>query len=233
MRGIGTPNGPRTTLGLALATVVPLLTVTGPATAAPVAPATSAYQGTVREAARSLTRAKEVRRGYDRDKFRLWVDADGDGCDTRDEVLISEATNRPDVGEACALSDGRWRSYYDKVTTTDPSTFDIDHMVPLAEAWDSGARTWTAGTRERFANDLRDKRSLVAVTASSNRSKSDRDPAEWMPQAGRCRYIREWVVVKLRWRLSVNKAEARKLVARADACPSRTITVQRAKVVRN
>ncbi len=90
----------------------------------------------------------------------------------------------------CDIQVGKWRSYYDWVVTRGSTTFDIDPLVPLAEAWDSGARRWTAGTRQRFANDLADNRSLVAVTASFNRSKSDRDPAGWMPRYGKWRSVR-------------------------------------------
>ena len=102
-------------------------------------------------------------RGYDRDKFRHWTDADGDCQDTRDEVLRAESLI---ATSGCDITEGEWRSYYDGVTTEDPSDLDIDHMVPLAEAWDSGAKQWTKKTRERFANDLGDRRSLVAVTAA-------------------------------------------------------------------
>src|SRR6266496_5841512 len=86
-----------------------------------------------------LAVASEHTSGYDRSMFPLWTDADHDGCDTRDEVLITEATVKPTVGASCALTGGKWFSKYDAVTTTDPSTFDIDHLVPLAEAWQSGA----------------------------------------------------------------------------------------------
>jgi uncharacterized protein DUF1524 len=132
---------------------------------------------------------------------RLWVDADRDCRDTRDEVLAAESLVRV---RGCDIRAGRWRSYYDGVITRDASGFDIDHLVPLAEAWDSGARRWTAATRQRYANDLGDPRTLVAVTASVNRSKSDQDPAKWLPQLGRCRYVRQWVAVKTRWGLSVD-----------------------------
>ena len=98
-----------------------------------------------------------MRTGYSRDLFPHWIDADGDGCSTRNEVLIAEADDPVTVGTAAALSGGRWFSYYDRVSWTDPGRIDIDHLVPLAEAWDSGARTWTRRTRQAFANDLGDR----------------------------------------------------------------------------
>ena len=126
--------------------------------------------------------AEHARTGYDRDLFHHWIDADGDGCDTRDEVLIAESVTTVQVSQpGCTLSGGQWVSLYDGVQTTDPSTFDIDHMVPLAEAWDSGAWNWDAQQREAFANDLTHAEALIAVSASSNRSKGDQDPAEWQP----------------------------------------------------
>ena len=197
-------------------------------------PATAGtYSGRLRAAARFLDVAKEHRAGYDRSKFTLWIDADGDGCDTRDEVLIAEAVLAPTLGPSCSLTLGKWFSYYDGVTTLDPSTFDIDHMVPLAEAWDSGARRWNADTRKRYANDVGDPRSLVAVSASSNRSKGDQDPAQWMPPRKRagCRYIRDWITVKIRWHLTADRAEKRFLVHKADHCRDARMTVTRARVV--
>jgi hypothetical protein len=183
----------------------------------------------LRDAVRRLPVATEVRRGYDRDLFVHWVDANGDCQDTRDEVLAAES--RVEVS-GCDIKTGNWLSYYDGVVVTRSRDLDIDHMVALAEAWDSGARRWTAGTRRRFANDLGDRRSLVAVTASANRSKSDRDPAEWLPGRARCRYVREWTAVKIRWSLTVDRAEKRALLRRASSCPNVTFTVRKAAVQR-
>jgi hypothetical protein len=105
-------------------------------------------------------------------------------------------------------------------------------MVSLAEAWDSGARAWTAATRQRFANDLGDSRALVAVTASANRSKGDRDPAEWMPDKRRCLYVRQYVATKLRWSLEVDGAEKRFLGARAASCPQVSFSVTEVSIGR-
>ena len=135
----------------------------------------------LREAIAQLPVAAERRDGYTRDKFRHWVDEDRDGCNTRNEVLLDEATWTPEIGPGCRLSGGRWSSYYDDVDVDEAARLDIDHMVPLAEAWDSGAYTWDAGRRQRYANDLGDPRALAAVTARANRSKADQDPADWLP----------------------------------------------------
>jgi len=104
---------------------------------------------------------------------------------------------------------GQWYSPFDAVWVDVPRSIDIDHFVPLAEAWRSGARNWDEPTRRAFANDLSDPRTLIAVTASSNRSKSDRDPADWLPTntAYRCDYIGTWVAIKHRWELAIDTRE--------------------------
>ncbi|HET9858703.1 MAG TPA: HNH endonuclease family protein, partial [Nocardioidaceae bacterium] len=204
----------------------PLL-VGGLAAEAPAAAAGDVVKVRLHRAIKQLDVAGETRRGYDRDKFRHWVDADGDCRDTRDEVLAQESK----VGvRGCDVQVGRWRSSYDRVTVRHSTNLDIDHLVALAEAWDSGAKRWNAGTRERFANDLGDRRSLVAVTASSNRSKSDRDPAEWMPRFGKCGYVRQWVAVKIRWQLTVDRREKRALTRRASHCRNAVLRVRTAPV---
>lgn len=165
----------------------------------------------------SLPVSSEVDSGYSRELFRHWIDAGGDGCDTREEVLIAERISGSVVG--CRVVGGRWRSLYDGAVTSNSSSFDVDHMVPLKEAWDSGAWRWSAVTREDFANDLGYAHSLIAVSASSNRSKSDRDPTEWLPALGRCAYAKYWIGVKYRWRLSVNPAEKSTLARVLAGCP--------------
>lgn len=187
------------------------------------------YSAPLTTAISSLPVAAENRTGYDRTLFRHWTDADGDGCSTRAEVLVAEADDPVTVGSGCSLSGGRWWSYYDGVSQYAASALDIDHMVPLAEAWDSGASTWTATTRQAFANDLGDGRSLVGVTAAVNRAKGDQDVAQWLPARERCRYLREFVAVKLRWRLRVDSAEKSAMSSLAGSCTNPTITVTRAR----
>ncbi|MFH0246218.1 HNH endonuclease family protein [Streptomyces sp. HK10] len=190
------------------------------------APATSDTGGAgeglgLAEALARLETAPESRDGYEREKFRHWSDTDQDGCDTRREVLLAEATEPPKQGEGCALTGGRWHSPYDQQTVTDPARLDIDHTVPLAEAWDSGASAWDAQRREAFANDLDADYALIAVTASTNRSKGDQDPAEWLPPATdtHCDYAADWVATKLRWSLTADTAERSALEDLAADCP--------------
>jgi hypothetical protein len=187
------------------------------------------YSAPLTEAIGDLPVADEVRTGYARTKFKHWVDADSDGCSTRFEVLIAEADDPVAVDDDCALSGGRWFSYYDRETWGSPTRLDIDHMVPLAEAWDSGARLWTADERGDYANDLGDFRALVGVTNRVNRAKGDQDIAQWLPEFGTCRYLREFVAVKVRWRLTVDSAEKAAMTDLAADCPASTVTVIRAR----
>ncbi|MYT18558.1 DUF1524 domain-containing protein [Streptomyces sp. SID4951] len=177
----------------------------------------------------ALPQAAESRDGYERTKFKHWIDEDKDGCNTRAEVLLAEAVTQPTLGAGCKITGGTWRSYYDDTTVQGPSGLDIDHMVPLAEAWDSGASQWTAARRQAYANDLGAERSLVAVTAKSNRSKADQDPAQWMPPAAdaQCTYLSDWVSTKLRWSLTSDRTERDTLRQLAAGCESTDVEFDR------
>jgi hypothetical protein len=185
----------------------------------------------VRDALAQLPLQAEDRTGYKRTLFRHWVDADRDGCDTRKEVLKDEAVVAPTQGAGCALTGGEWYSPYDDTYFTDAGKLDIDHLVPLAEAWDSGASTWTAAERQAYANDLADARDLIAVSAKSNRSKADQDPITWLPPAAgyRCTYVTDWIADKTRWGLSIDTAEQTALEQDLAACPDSPITVTTAR----
>jgi hypothetical protein len=185
----------------------------------------------VRAALTALAVRDEDRTGYERTKFRHWIDADRDGCSTRAEVLLEEAVTAPEQDANCALSGGSWYSPYDDTYFAQARSLDIDHMVPLAEAWDSGASAWTAAERQAYANDLDDSRALIAVSAASNRSKADQDPATWQPSATgyRCTYATDWVAVKTRWGLAVDSSEQAAIVDILDTCPNTPIEVTLAR----
>ncbi|WP_026454238.1 HNH endonuclease family protein [Saccharomonospora iraqiensis] len=155
--------------------------------------------------------------GYDRDLFPHWEPRDGT-CDTRDTVLLRDGANVT-VDEYCEPTSGSWYSVYDAEWVSDDSQVHIDHVVPLAEAWRTGARYWTEYRRETFANDL-DTQQLIAVSGSSNLSKSDAGPAEWQPEntGYHCMYARSWVNVKYVYDLTVTTAETAALEDMLATC---------------
>ena len=108
----------------------------------------------------------------------------------------------------CRPTSGDWISPYDNVAATLPGDLDIDHVVPLKEAWVSGARRWTTTQREAFVNDLT-RPQLVAITDNLSQAKGDEDPAQWAPPLHSfvCTYVRAWVEVKYYYGLSVASAE--------------------------
>lgn len=102
--------------------------------------------------------------------------------------------------------------------------------MALKEAWESGARRWTTSDRRRYANDLGYSSTLDAVTDNVNQSKSDRDPADWLPPrtAARCTYAIHWVAIKYRWRLSIDSRERSRLSSLlSGTCGARELTVPR------
>lgn len=155
--------------------------------------------------------------GYSREKFTHWI-SQGNGCDTRDVVLKRDGKNVKSTAD-CKITSGSWYSPYDEKTLTDPQDLDIDHVVPLAAAWRSGASKWTDEQRKDFANDLT-RPQLVAVSLQSNRAKGDQDPSTWKPpnHAYWCTYAQKWVTVKTYYKLSVTQAEKSALADMLATC---------------
>ncbi|MFD0120638.1 HNH endonuclease family protein [Streptomyces virginiae] len=157
--------------------------------------------------------------GYSRDKFTHWAQQ-GNKCDTREVVLERDGTDVTRDAECKAVS-GTWKSLYDGVVVTEAGKMDIDHMVPLAEGWRSGAAGWDSARRKAFANDLTHPQ-LLAVTAASNRSKGDQSPDLWQPpdKASWCQYGRAWTTVKSTYGLTVTEPEKKMLTTMLDTCAS-------------
>ncbi|THV43083.1 HNH endonuclease family protein [Glycomyces buryatensis] len=143
---------------------------------------------------------------YDRDLFPHWSSV-GDGCTARQYVLSRDGEDVV-LGDDCQPDSGNWQSDFDDTWTTTVSNATIDHVVALSEAWASGASEWTTAEREAFANDIESPQLWIATT-SANSSKSDYDPAEWMPTntSVHCDYIKAWIHVKSLYDLSVDSAE--------------------------
>lgn len=200
-----------------------------PVAVAPVPVAAPALL-TLSDAVGQLPVAAEQREGYKRELYKHWnkgLNAT-DGCDTRREVILSEAVESPQVSAGCKLTGGSWTSAFDGVTVTDAGGLDVDHMVPLAEVHDSGGFAWDATRREAYANDQDSALTLIAVTAKSNRSKSDKDPAQWLPPAAdyRCQYAAEWTATKLRWTLAADADELQALQDLAAECPTTLVAYE-------
>ena len=148
--------------------------------------------------------------GYVRALFEHWRDIDGDGCDAREQVLKRDSVTLPQVDPyKCKVIAGDWVSPYDGARWSDPTDIDIDHVVALKEAWDSGAWAWSAATRNAYANDTTDRRTLLAVTDNVNQQKSDKDPSNWVPplKSYLCTYLGNWISIKARWNLSMDQSE--------------------------
>jgi Protein of unknown function (DUF1524) len=164
---------------------------------------------------------------YERDRFgSSWVDTDGNGCNQRDDVLRRDAV-RGSVSVAadgCDVLAGEWIDPYtgrrhvleDIKEPAQAQAVQIDHVVPLSEAWASGARDWDDDKRRVFANDLD---ALRAADGPTNASKGDSDPAAWRPRKGfQCRYAELWIGIKARWDLAVDPSEVAALEEMLGFC---------------
>lgn len=192
-------------------------------------PAPASTAGTGGDAVDLLRIAPESDGGvaYDRDEYGGWTTG-SDGCRTRDTVLIRDA--RPPGAQVdpygCTVLAGEWTDPYtnEAVVADDrrevSDLVHIDHVVALSEAHDSGAWRWDRPLKRDFANDLDN---LLATAASVNTSKSDRDPASWQPPAldRWCAFTEIWILTKVRWDLTADRAEADALrnMRSARSCP--------------
>ena len=142
--------------------------------------------------------------------------------DARQEVLVAESrtTVSYKTDRGCRVSAGQWLEPYTGTVVTDPSTLDVDHMVPLGNAHASGAWRWSPERREQYANYLDDPQHLIAVTASANRSKGARGPQNWKPddRSYWCQYAVDWVTIKDDWDLTATASEFAALSDMLSTC---------------
>jgi hypothetical protein len=187
---------------------------------APAAPSATA----AREMLRGLRDARVgSMAGYSREEFPYWA-ADGtefgcepDGsCDVRDDALIRDGRG-VEVDDECSFTSGEWLDPYTGKTLADPGDVDIDHVVPLANAWRSGAASWDEEEREAYAND---PGVLLSVDDAENQIKGDKGPEAWRPPNAdyNCEYARRWIWIKHQWKLTINTNEKATLQAMLQAC---------------
>ena len=156
---------------------------------------------------------------YRRDDWPHWADVDGNGCDARQDALIAWSVVPATVNRigTCKVITGSWVSPYDGITTAVPGDFDVDHLVPLENAFISGGWRWDATRRRAFANDPDE---LVVSSATSNRSKGSDPPNAWRPpnRDSWCAYATGWIDVKVAWGLTATTEERDALGQMLDTC---------------
>ncbi len=164
--------------------------------------------------------------GYDREDFPHWSDAQEFGwrvpdsaCDVREAALIRDG-EEVSVGEGCDVESGRWLDPYTTRTYTDPLDIDIDHLVPLANAYRSGASNWDGAERELYAND---PDNLLSVEDNANQEKGDKGPEAWKPPNRTiwCSYAKRWIGVKSKYDLTINPQERAALKQMLSSCEKR------------
>ena len=152
---------------------------------------------------------------YDRGEWKHWI---GDRCnDTRQQVLKDQAVSYKLDASNCKVASGKWIDPYTGETFTDPGKLDIDHVYALGAAAKNGGNDWDAKKKEQFAND---KSHLLAVSASANRSKSDRNPAEWWidNDSYSCQFATKYVDVASKYGLSFSSKDVSALEKGLKTC---------------
>ena len=163
--------------------------------------------------------------GYRREEFgQRWRDIDRNGCDTRNDILNRDLTNKTwrENTRGCVVLSGILAEpysgetrYFDK---SQASAIQIDHVVALSDAWQKGAQALSAEQRETLAND---PLNLLAVDGRLNQQKSDGDAATWLPpnRSFRCTYVSRQIAVKAKYQLWVTPAERDAMARVLNVCP--------------
>ena len=166
---------------------------------------------------------------YSRSQWKHWVDADGDCQDARQEVLIEESLEplTYETDRECRVEAGRWYGAFTGTYFEDPGDVDVDHMVPLKNAHNSGGWDWNPAMKEEYANNLGDDDHLIAVQDNANQSKGARGPDEWKPRDETywCHYATDWAEIKERWSLTMTEPEAGAVVEMLNTCEDPPVVV--------
>ena len=163
----------------------------------------------------------ERTKDYRREDWPHWLDLDDDCLDTREQVLVAESLEPVSLSpDGCRVIRGRWLDRYTREIITVPADLDVDHVVALEEAHQSGGHLWTRERRAAFANDLSEPRTLMAVSAAANRAKGSQGPEQWLPPTAsyRCEYVADWIAIKARWGLSMDERERVSVGNLVEAC---------------
>ena len=206
-RTVGTASG----VGLAVVAALLLLPTIGVDDATAPTPAASGVTTTATD--------------YDRNLFGpRWADIDRNGCDTRNDILardLSDVVYKPGTNDCVVLS-GILHDPYTGETVTFTRVSEgyqpvqIDHIIPLAVAWASGADTWTEEQRTQFANDPANLQ-----TTTANQTKGDSTPSAWMPAGdAACEYSTRYLEVATDYALEIPAADRDALTTALTSCPT-------------
>ncbi|MER5998560.1 HNH endonuclease family protein [Nonomuraea sp. NPDC052116] len=176
--------------------------------------------------AKLTVKGRAPKTGFDRDKFGpAWSDVDHNGCDTRNDILKRDLVDEKFKAGThdCIVLSGTLHDPYSGKTINfkrgqDTSTaVQIDHVIPLSDAWQKGAQQWAADKRKEFAND---PLNLMAVDGPLNGQKSDSDAATWLPpvKSYRCTYIARQIDVKTKYAVWVTSAEKDAMESILSSC---------------
>ena len=159
---------------------------------------------------------------YDRSQWKHWSDEDDDCQDARQEVLVGESLDEVafEMDEGCRVATGRWYGAFTGTYLDAPGDLDIDHLVPLKNAHDSGGWAWDSTRKELYANYLGAPDHLIAVAKGANRSKGAKGPEDWRPpdEGYWCQYATDWTEVKMEWGLSMTQREVEAVIEMLNTC---------------
>ena len=174
-------------------------------------------------------KGRAAKTGYSRAQFPHWSDPDRNGCDTRNDTLKRDLTNITyKVGTRdCKVVGGQLLDPFSGKSITFSSTksnIDIDHLVALSNAWQTGAAYFDKAKRTQIAND---PLNLLAVDAKLNRQKGDSDAATWLPPAKsfRCEYVAAQIAVKVKYSLWLTAPEKSAMSKVLESCPEQLLPV--------
>ena len=167
-------------------------------------------------------KGRAAKTGYTRSQFPHWSDPDRNGCDARNDTLKRDLTQisfKTGTRDCKVLTGQLLDPFSGKVITfsSTKSNIDIDHVVALSNAWQTGAAYFDKTKRVAIAND---PLNLIAVDAKLNRQKGDGDAATWLPplKSYRCDYVAKQIAVKAKYGLWVTQPEKGAIIKLLEMC---------------
>ena len=188
---------------------------------------TPAPAGSALEVLNTLeVKGRAPKTGYSRAQFGSgWATVNG--CSTRDIIMYRDLINVT-LSDECTVASGLLNDTYTgqsiEYSKSSPSVIQIDHVIALSDAWQTGAQQLSAETREQLANDPLE---LIAVSGKQNQIKSDANAATWLPpnKPFRCEYIARQIAVKQKYKLWVIPAEQEAMRTVLNSCPIQTLPI--------